>query len=123
MSEASELKGVCAEAARRGGAVLRDAFGRPRTISYKGGIDLVTDADHASEAALLEFLRRGYPEAAVLAEESGASGEAAVVAGDGLARDRSEVVGFSQIRLGSATTRAFLWTQPGGMRRFVDRAV
>ena len=76
MSEASELKGVCAEAARRGGAVLREAFGRPRTISYKGGIDLVTDADHASEAALLEFLRRDFPEAAVLAEESGASGVA-----------------------------------------------
>src|SRR5690348_17224297 len=77
MSEARELMGVCAEAARRGGAVLRDAFGRRRTISYKGGIDLVTDADHASEAALLAFLREGFPEAALLAEESGASGQAA----------------------------------------------
>jgi myo-inositol-1(or 4)-monophosphatase len=76
MSEGSELREVCAEAVRRGGAVLRDAFGRRRTISYKGGIDLVTDADHASEAALLEFLRGSLPGAAVLAEESGASGEA-----------------------------------------------
>jgi myo-inositol-1(or 4)-monophosphatase len=74
MSEAKELEGVCAEAARRGGAVLREAFGRRRTISYKGGIDLVTDADHASEAALLEFLAARCPGAAVLAEESGASG-------------------------------------------------
>ena len=72
MSEGSDLREVCAEAARRGGAVLRDAFGRRRTISYKGGIDLVTDADHASEAALLEFLRKGFPESALLAEESGA---------------------------------------------------
>ena len=76
MSEGSDLREVCAEAARRGGAVLRDAFGRRRTISYKGGIDLVTDADHASEAALLEFLRKGFPESALLAEESGASGQA-----------------------------------------------
>jgi myo-inositol-1(or 4)-monophosphatase len=76
MTEAKELEGVCAEAARRGGAVLREAFGRRRIISYKGGIDLVTDADHASEAALLEFLAARHPGAAVLAEESGASGAA-----------------------------------------------
>jgi myo-inositol-1(or 4)-monophosphatase len=43
----------------------------------KGGIDLVTDADRASEAALLEFLRGRFPGAAVLAEESGASGTGA----------------------------------------------
>jgi myo-inositol-1(or 4)-monophosphatase len=66
----------CAEAARRGGAVLRALFGERRTIAYKGGIDLVTDADHASEAALLEFLAARFPGAAVLAEESGRSGPA-----------------------------------------------
>ena len=76
VSEASELREACAEAARRGGEVLRGAFGRRRTIEYKGGIDLVTDADRASEAALLEFIGRRYPGAAVLAEESGASGTA-----------------------------------------------
>jgi myo-inositol-1(or 4)-monophosphatase len=65
---------VCAEAARRGGAVLLDAFGRRRTIEYKSGIDLVTDADRASEEALLEFLLGRHPGAEVLAEESGASG-------------------------------------------------
>jgi myo-inositol-1(or 4)-monophosphatase len=65
---------ACAEATRRGGAVLRALFGERRTIAYKGGIDLVTDADHASEAALLEFLTRRFPDAAVLAEESGRSG-------------------------------------------------
>ena len=74
MAEASELREVCAEAARRGGAVLRERFGHTRTIEYKGGIDLVTDADRASEAAVLELLRARFPGAAVLAEESGASG-------------------------------------------------
>jgi myo-inositol-1(or 4)-monophosphatase len=70
-----ELMQACAEAARRGGEVLRQAFGRRRTIEYKGsGIDLVTDADRASEAALLEFIGARFPGAAVLAEESGASG-------------------------------------------------
>lgn len=74
MAEASELREACAEAARRGGAVLRERWGQVRTIELKGGIDLVTDADRASEAALLEFLRGRFPGAAVLAEESGASG-------------------------------------------------
>ena len=76
MSESTELMEDCAEAARRGGRVLLDAFKQARTIRYKGGIDLVTDADHASEAALLEFLHARFPGAAVLAEESGESGAA-----------------------------------------------
>ena len=76
MSEVRELVEACAEAARRGGAVLRERWGGARTIEYKGGIDLVTDADRASEAELLGFLRGRFPSAAVLAEESGASGAA-----------------------------------------------
>jgi myo-inositol-1(or 4)-monophosphatase len=74
MSSPTELAQACAEAVRRGGEVLRARWGRRRTIEYKGGIDLVTDADRASEAALLEFLTARFPGAAVLAEESGASG-------------------------------------------------
>jgi myo-inositol-1(or 4)-monophosphatase len=69
-----ELREVCAEAARRGGRILREKWGTRRTIEFKGGIDLVTDADKASEAVLLEFLRGRFPQSAILAEESGASG-------------------------------------------------
>jgi myo-inositol-1(or 4)-monophosphatase len=74
LSEVSELREACAEAARLGGAVLRERWGKRRTIEFKGGIDLVTDADKASEAALLAFLHDRFPGAAVLAEESGVSG-------------------------------------------------
>ncbi len=77
VAEVSELREACAEAARRGGAVLRERWGKTRTIELKGGIDLVTDADRASEAALLAFLAARFPGAAVLAEESGASGSGA----------------------------------------------
>jgi myo-inositol-1(or 4)-monophosphatase len=69
---ATELVQACAEAARRGGAVLRERFGQARTVERKGAIDLVTDADRASEAAVLEFLSARFPAAAILAEESGA---------------------------------------------------
>lgn len=76
----TELREACVEAVGRGGAVLAERFTRPRTIQRKGLIDLVTDADKASEEALLSFLRGRFPGAAILAEESGehagsASGE------------------------------------------------
>jgi myo-inositol-1(or 4)-monophosphatase len=76
VAEVDELRGACAEAALRGGAILREKWGGTRTIELKGGIDLVTDADRASEAALLELLSSRFPGAAFLAEESGASGRA-----------------------------------------------
>jgi myo-inositol-1(or 4)-monophosphatase len=76
MPPTTELRDACAAAARRGGEVLRARWGRRRTIEYKGRIDLVTDADRASEAALLEFIGVRFPGASVLAEESGASGKA-----------------------------------------------
>jgi myo-inositol-1(or 4)-monophosphatase len=77
VASGTELRDACVEAVRRGGAVLAERFGRPRTIEHKGAIDLVTDADRASEAAVLGFLRGRFPGAAVLAEESGQHGSAA----------------------------------------------
>jgi myo-inositol-1(or 4)-monophosphatase len=74
MSKGSELRDACAEAVRLGGAILADRFEKPRTIEWKGKIDLVTDADKASEAAVLGFVRRRFPAAAILAEESGLHG-------------------------------------------------
>jgi myo-inositol-1(or 4)-monophosphatase len=76
MSGPGELRQACVEAARRGGAVLRQRWGRLRTVEFKGSIDLVTDADRASEAAVLDFLTARFPGSAVLAEESGRSGPA-----------------------------------------------
>ncbi len=84
MTEIGELREACAEAARRGGAVLREKWGTRRTIDYKGGIDLVTDADRASEEAVLGFLTARFPGSAVLAEESGVRAAEAGAAGEGL---------------------------------------
>ncbi len=78
MTTPADLAATCADAARRGGAVLRERWGRARTIDKKGIIDLVTDADRASEAAVLGLLSERHPGAAVLAEESGRSGSGAL---------------------------------------------
>jgi myo-inositol-1(or 4)-monophosphatase len=67
------LRTCAEEAARAAGAILRDKFGGVRTIEFKGGIDLVTDADRASERELIAHLRARYPDHAILSEEAGFS--------------------------------------------------
>jgi myo-inositol-1(or 4)-monophosphatase len=62
--------------ARDAGALLRAAFARPIEVSYKGDIDLVTDADRRSERAIVEAIGRAFPGHAVLAEEGGGGGDA-----------------------------------------------
>lgn len=71
------LREVAAEAARVGGRELLDRLQQTRQIAFKGGIDLVTDADKASEAKIMALLRSAFPDHGILAEESGQGGGAA----------------------------------------------
>ena len=57
------------EVAREAGAILREEFDRPLQISYKGDVDLVTQADKRSEAAIVKRLTEYFPEHAIAAEE------------------------------------------------------
>jgi myo-inositol-1(or 4)-monophosphatase len=59
--------------AREAGALLREFYRTGVTVKYKSEIDLVTEADHASEALILKRIRSAYPDCAILSEESGAS--------------------------------------------------
>ncbi|HUB10048.1 MAG TPA: inositol monophosphatase family protein [Myxococcales bacterium] len=73
MAESVDDLMVAAEAvAKRGGEVLKERWRGPRTVDFKGGIDLVTDADRAAEKAILEMLREKWPTHDVVAEESSA---------------------------------------------------
>jgi myo-inositol-1(or 4)-monophosphatase len=68
---------VAVEAAREGGDILLAEFDRPQKVSYKGEVDLVTEADKRSEAAIVSRLQRHFPQHAIVAEEgSGASAAA-----------------------------------------------
>lgn len=60
------------ETAREAGQILLDKLGKI-TVSKKGDINLVTEADLASEKHILEKINSHYPKHAVLAEESGES--------------------------------------------------
>lgn len=59
--------------ARDAGGILVDRLGRALQVSNKGDIDLVTEADLASEQLIIERIRSHYPRHSILAEESGAS--------------------------------------------------
>jgi myo-inositol-1(or 4)-monophosphatase len=61
---------------RRAGAVLLDGLDRRRTVELKSAFDLVTDIDRASEDLIVSAIAAAYPHHAILAEESGAIGEA-----------------------------------------------
>ncbi|HEV8592085.1 MAG TPA: inositol monophosphatase family protein [Pyrinomonadaceae bacterium] len=59
------------ETARDAGQILLEKFGRQIAIRKKGEINLVTEADLASEALIIERIKSYYPKHAILAEESG----------------------------------------------------
>jgi len=61
------------QTARDAGAILADRLGRALQVSNKGEIDLVTEADLASEKLIIERIKSHYPRHAILAEESGAT--------------------------------------------------
>jgi len=65
------------KAARRAGAIINRASDNldALTVRHKSLNDLVSEVDRAAEDAIIDSLRSVYPDHAILAEESGASGE------------------------------------------------
>jgi len=64
------------ETARDAGRILLERYGRAHTVTKKGDINLVTEADLASEQLIIERIRSHFPKHAILAEESGNSASA-----------------------------------------------
>ncbi|MBL0268405.1 MAG: inositol monophosphatase [Chitinophagaceae bacterium] len=68
------LKSVLKEAAGAGAREILRFFNKSFKVSNKEGVNnLVTEADHAAEKAIIEVIHRHYPDHQVLGEESGAS--------------------------------------------------
>src|SRR5688500_8860134 len=66
---------IAVRAARRAGSIINRAAldGGGFEVRSKRANDFVTRVDHAAEEAIIETVRKAYPDHAVLAEESGAS--------------------------------------------------
>ena len=60
---------VAIETALEAGKILREEYGKPPDIAYKGDVDLVTQADRRSEQAIVARLSKHYPTHTITAEE------------------------------------------------------
>ncbi len=64
-----EFANVASEIAREAGALLREFYHRGVATEYKGDVDLVTEADRASEALIKQRLAERFPEHGIYGEE------------------------------------------------------
>ena len=69
MSEWDGFAEKAAAIAREAGGLLREFYQRGVTAEYKGAVDLVTEADRASEALIRERLAEVFPEHGIFGEE------------------------------------------------------
>src|SRR5580698_2758530 len=71
------LLNIAMRAARRAGDLIVNSLSRLDSlkIDSKSRNDFVTDVDRKAEADIIATIRRSYPDHAILAEESGRSGE------------------------------------------------
>ena len=60
---------VAWEGANAAGEIIRRTWQQPKTIGYKGAIDLVTTTDREAEHKIVEVIRRHFSDHAILAEE------------------------------------------------------
>jgi len=74
--------------AARAGEVLMERYERLERIDYKSARDVVTEADHLSEALILDAIRAHHPTDAIVAEETG---EHQAVAGEAPMSGRGRV--------------------------------
>ena len=60
---------VAIEAAEEAAEIIRQGNARPKNVQYKGDVDLVTETDKRSEAAIVARIRKAFPDHAIVAEE------------------------------------------------------
>ncbi|MGX5819954.1 inositol monophosphatase family protein [Chitinophaga lutea] len=66
------LKTTLLKATQAGAKVLQEYFNGTFTVSHKSTVnDLVTEADKAAEAAIIDTIRQDYPDHQILSEEIG----------------------------------------------------
>jgi len=71
--EYGRLLSAACRAALTAGNIIKERYDRPHTVTMKGTINLVTEADLAAEAAIIALLKEDTPELPVMTEESTAT--------------------------------------------------
>jgi myo-inositol-1(or 4)-monophosphatase len=76
MDPIEAMEQVAIRAARAAGRVHFKRLSHTNISRKSNAIDLVTEADHESEAAVIDILQRAFPDHAILSEEGGGSSDA-----------------------------------------------
>ncbi len=71
--ERKQILQTAVEAARRAGQVIAERYPAGRNVTVKGYRDIVTDADTAAEAIVLDLIRARFPHHTIISEEAGGS--------------------------------------------------
>ncbi len=79
MHDTIQILEIATDIAYEAGKIVRDGFGQPQDVAFKGQVNPVTETDEASEAYIVERVRASFPEHHILAEEGG--GEALPTSG------------------------------------------
>jgi myo-inositol-1(or 4)-monophosphatase len=66
-----EALNTAVTAARKAGNAVMGLLGKLKSISHKGEIDLVTEADHKAEAIIISAVQKAFPHHGILSEEAG----------------------------------------------------
>lgn len=65
-----QFKKIAVQAALKGGEILSKHRGKVKNIRYKDEVNLVTEVDKISEEAILQIIKKSFPDHAILTEES-----------------------------------------------------
>jgi len=71
MERPTNMLATAVQIAYEAGAIVREGFGQPQDIAFKGDVNPVTETDRASEAHIVLRLRETFPDHHILAEEEG----------------------------------------------------
>lgn len=66
----AEVRKAAVDAATDAGVLLMKCFGKKQRVTYKGAINLVTEADKLAEGRILRLLKSRFPGHEILTEES-----------------------------------------------------
>lgn len=69
-----EFMQTALDAALKGGEVLISRFGSSNNVRFKDKINLVTDADILSERAVVDVIKKSFPDPQIMGEEGLANG-------------------------------------------------
>ncbi|MBI3622393.1 MAG: inositol monophosphatase [Nitrospirae bacterium] len=64
---------LAVSSAKAAGRLLTSFTGRTLTVTYKGAVNLVTEADRQAERLITERIRKSYPKHVIIGEEGGAT--------------------------------------------------